>query len=114
MDYFPALSVFPFVVSLLSSILDWSFLKCLRNGREADLVQTDCSREPASGSGRWVGAGRRPPCMAGRCQPSKQAESGSAHDLEFNDRVYTYVFGLVPRVQVVKESKELWKGNRLD
>lgn len=86
MDYFPALNVFLFVVSLSSSILDWSFFKCLRNGREVDLVQADCSQD-------WVGTGRLPPpaphpSMAGRpgpprryrsCQPSKQAESGSAH-----------------------------------
>lgn len=65
MDYFPTLSVFPSVVNLLSSILDWSFFKCLRNGREADLVQAERSQDPASGSGWWVGAGRLLPCMAG-------------------------------------------------
>lgn len=53
MDYFPALNVFLFVVSLSSSILDWSFFKCLRNGREVDLVQADCSQD-------WVGTGRLP------------------------------------------------------
>lgn len=119
MDYFPALNVFLFVVSLSSSILDWSFFKCLRNGREVDLVQADCSQD-------WVGTGRLPPPTPTPAWPGGLAHLGviglvgRANRQNLGLHTTESLMIVCIRVQFSAQSpgrervEELWKGNRLD